>query len=316
MLARLASFALSFALIGIADSKLPVSEGEAVLMEQTAGDGSAVAPPELTLHARVEEVQVTLTARDREGRPVLDLEPSNLLVQDEGYAIGDITRFARQEELRLRLAVLMDISDSMQWGLKAEQQAGLALVRSLRPSDTAEVAGFSTRMQTAAGGAPGLRPASFSRWQAQSETALFDAVYQVAKSLARDPPQPDERRLMVLLSDGEDNLSRRTLEEAIAMCQQADAALYALTSHDRHVRTRGDRVLSMLAEATGGRAFLVESFDEVSGIFERILREARSQYLVGYRPRTRRRGRHQVEILLNRRENVELRYRKGYYLEP
>jgi Ca-activated chloride channel homolog len=117
--------------------------------------------------------------------------------------------------------------------------------------------------------------------QLGGQTALYDALVAAAGMLRSRAPA---RRVLILLSDGEDNYSRGTLAEAMAALQQANIAVYAITVHSARLEYPGDRVLGQLAGATGGRAFLLRNYMGFSRVLTGVEGELRGQYMVGFRP--------------------------------
>ncbi len=99
-------------------------------------------------------------------------------------------------------------------------------------------------------------------------TALFDAIYEASKSkLATAQAKVPTRRAIILLSDGEDNQSRVTRDQAIEMAQRAEVIIYAISTNISGIKTRGDKVLERFAETTGGRVFFPTKLDEVAQAF-------------------------------------------------
>lgn len=239
------------------------------------------AASQLTIRRLVPEVQVVFSSQDRRGRPVLNLNPQQIRVTDNGIA-AHITSFQNGSALPLRLALVVDESDSMQPDFAAENQAARELLcRTQRSSyerifALAFAAGEAAAVQTADSELPVL-----STTPPGGQTALYDALVNAARLLHSSTPA---RRVLLLFSDGDDNYSRSTLAEAIASLQQANISVYSFTVHSPRLQYPGDRVLRQIAAATGGRAFLLRDYRQTAGIFARVESELRSQYVVGFRP--------------------------------
>jgi VWFA-related protein len=272
----------------------------------------------LTIHKRVEEVQVVFTVNDSRGRPVTSLARDDVGVLEDDRPAPAITAFHRHSDLALRLILLIDTSESMARGFDAEcNAAGVFLARVVRPEkDEVSVAGFAAREEPLA--APQLLLSAAREWKPGGQTALYDTLYRVAgEELRIHGPGDSMRRVMVLLSDGEDNFSRYSLADAIEQAQRAEIAVYALTVHSRRLEFPGDRILQRLADATGGRYFLLSKYDQAPGVFAAIEEELRSQYVVSFRPAARgaQGGYHSVKISVRSNPKLKVRAREGYYAD-
>jgi VWFA-related protein len=129
------------------------------------------------------------------------------------------------------------------------------------------------------------------------------------------PTTGPARRAIILLSDGEDNQSRVTREEAIEMAQRAEVIIYTISTNISGVKLRGDKVLERLADATGGRAFFPFKIQDVANAFSEIQDELRSQYLLAYKPADLKPdGRYRsIDIMAENHKNLRVRARKGYF---
>jgi VWFA-related protein len=240
--------------------------------------------------ARAEEVNVIFTVTDKRGRFIKDLKREDLKILDNQLPPERVSGFAAQTNLPLRVGMLIDASSSVRDRFKFEQEAANEFLHSIiRPKDDkAFVLSFdSTREVTAAmtnstdslaKGIRMIRPGG--------GTALFDAVYSACRDiLMKQNDKVTTRRAIILLSDGDDNQSRVTREEAIEMAQRAEVIVYTIsTDTSNSVNTQGEKILQRLSEATGGRHFRPFNLDDVSNAFTDIQDELRSQYAVAYKP--------------------------------
>jgi VWFA-related protein len=146
---------------------------------------------------------------------------------------------------------------------------------------------------------------------------LYDALYYACrdKLLKADQGGTPVRRAIILLSDGEDNQSRVTREEAIQMAQRAEVIIYPISTNVSGVKLRGDKILERLADATGGRAFFPFKVQDVANAFSEIQDELRSQYALAYKPSDLQLdGRfHSIQILAENHKNLKVRTKPGYY---
>jgi VWFA-related protein len=147
-------------------------------------------------------------------------------------------------------------------------------------------------------------------------TALYDAIYFACKEkLIRDQPMYKFRRAIVILSDGDDNESRYSRDQALEMAQRADTVLYTISTNITHIETEGDKVMRYFAEQTGGASFFPFQASDLNQSFENIANELRHQYNLFYRPEPLKNDGlyHKVQIKVKQRRDVVVRARKGYY---
>jgi Ca-activated chloride channel family protein len=145
---------------------------------------------------------------------------------------------------------------------------------------------------------------------------MFDALYFACRDkLMKHEQTGPVRRAIILLSDGEDNQSHVTREEAIEMAARAEAIVYTISTNISGTTKQGDKVLERIADATGGRAFFPFQLRNGADAFAEIQEELRSQYAVAYRPAEFKADGHfrTIEILANDRKNFHVRARRGYY---
>jgi len=145
---------------------------------------------------------------------------------------------------------------------------------------------------------------------------LYDAIYFACKDkLMQDQPMYKFRRAMVILSDGDDNESRMSRDQALEMAQRADTVIYTISTNISHIETEGDKVMRYFAEQTGGVPFFPFQAKDLNQSFENIANELRHQYNLFYRPQPLRNDGqyHTVQIKVKNRRDLIVRARKGYY---
>ena len=271
----------------------------------------------LTLRKDVREVAITFIVNDEDGRPVGDLRPDQIGIYADGSPVRSMHAFYREHDLPLNLTVLVDTSDSITPNFLAELKAtDQFAARLVRPSiDRVSWAGFAARLEAyPANSGPALRPAAFGR-NAIGQTALHDAIYAVVNREPTQSPQAAlSRKVLILLSDGEDNWSRRSLDDAIQAAQAGGFTIYCLTAHDPQSERSGDAVLRKLAYATGGRAYILSSYDHVDGVLAQIEAELRSQYLLAFAPPSTSCGAHSVQIVSSDHA-LQTQSRNAYYVD-
>ena len=272
-----------------------------------------------TIRKRVDEVNVVFTVTDKRGHFVKDLTQSDFRVYDDNKPAESIRSFRRETNLPLRVGLLIDASNSVRDRFKFEQESAIEFLNQIirRTSDRAFVIGFDTTPEVTqdftddtealSHGVRMLRPGG--------GTAMYDAIYYACRDkLMQDKSTGATRRAIILLSDGEDNQSRVSREEAVEMAQRAEVIIYAISTNTSGLKLRGDKIMEHFAEETGGKAFFPFKIEDVSNAFSEISDELRSQYDVSYKPTdfTPDGKYRKIEILADNKK-YKVRARKGYY---
>ncbi len=278
----------------------------------------AESPDSAPIVAEVTRVNMLFTVTDKKGRFVTDLTRNDFQVF-ESKKRQEIMEFTSETDLPLRLAILIDTSNSIRDRFRFQQEAATNFINSvMREQDKATLVSFDTAAEIITdltndtnkleNGVRELRPGG--------GTALYDAIYLACKDkLMRDQPMYKFRRAMVILSDGEDNESRYSREQALEMAQRADTVIYTISTNITHIETDGDKVMRYFAEQTGGVAFFPFQAKDLNQSFENIANELRHQYNLFYRPDPLKTDGqyHSVEIRVKGRKDLIVRARKGYY---
>jgi VWFA-related protein len=269
---------------------------------------------------RVDEVNVVFTVTDKHGRYVRELKKEDFKVVDDKKPVEQVRSFSSQTDLPLQVGLLIDASNSVRDRFKFEQEAAVAFLnQTIRPRyDSAFVIGFDVtpdvtqdftdNTEDLAKGVRALRPGG--------GTALYDALYFACRDkLAKAVRSGPVRRAIILLTDGEDNQSHVTREEAIEMAERAEVIVYTISTNVSGMKLKGDKVLERIAEATGGRAFFPFQIRDVADAFAEIQDELRSQYALSYRPSDFvADGRYrEIEIDIRSYRGLKVRARRGYF---
>ena len=257
----------------------------------TAGpaDNGQSAAGAYTIRTVVNEVNLIFTVTDKHGHFVRNLQESDFALLDNHLPPAEVYSFTQQTNLPLRVGLLIDTSSSIRSRFDFEQNAATEFLLSvLRPSiDRAFVMGFDVSpdlVQTFTNNGD-LLSTGIHRLSPGGGTALYDAVYTACHDqMLPILPPPLVRKVIILLSDGDDNQSHATLDDAVKMCQRADTTVYAISTNDSPSRDRGDDVLKAMATVTGGRAFYPPRMEQVANSFQTIQEELRSQYSLVYKP--------------------------------
>jgi len=320
LLALFASFALAyvFSLPALAQSDAYVTS-TASLSAYPTPDDDPQAGALLTIHKRVDEVNVLFIATDKHGKFVRDLNQADFAILDDHKPPQSILNFRREIDLPLHLGLLIDVSGSVHSRFDFEQNAAISFLQhSVRGGfDKAFVVGFNTQSQMSQDFTDNVQLLSVGvhKLQDGGGTALYDAIYRACKDkFLKDRPDHPARKAIVVVSDGEDNQSEYTRAQAIEMAQRAEVIIYAISTDDSGLILRGDKVLELLAEATGGRAFFPFKMKDITHSFAAIEDELRSQYIVSYKPADfDADGRFRSIEISALKKDLQVRARKGYF---
>jgi len=273
----------------------------------------------ITLHARVNEVNVLFIATDKHGKFVRDLNQADFSILDDHKPPQAILNFRRETDLPLHMGLLVDVSGSVDGRFDFEQNAATSFLQhTLRVGfDKAFVVGFNSHSQMAQDFTDNVQLLSVGvhKLHDGGGTALYDAVYHACKDkFLKDRPDHPLRKAIVIVSDGEDNQSEISKAQAIEMAQRSEVIIYAISTDDSGLVMRGDKVLEQLAEATGGRAFFPFKMKDITHSFAAIEDELRSQYVVSYKPANfDADGRYRSIEISSLKKDLQVRARKGYF---
>ena len=285
-------------------------------------------------------VDVLFTVLNRRNKLVPDLQKDDFQVLDEKLP-QEIRYFSKQTDLPLRIGMLVDTSNSIRDRIKFEQDASINFLFSVlrRGRDEAFVMTFDDEPEIIQPftNDTGLLRDQILQTRAGGGTAVYDAIYEACRSQLSHPPrppgdQPDVvRRVMVLISDGDDNLSSHTRSEAIEMAQRTSVVIYTISTSTQWIQlsqtnpdqladrkthlTEGDKILQDLADETGGRAFFPYHVDDLDQSFQDIGDELRNQYSIAYIPTNYvLDGRyHRIQIEVPDHKGYQVRARRGYF---
>jgi VWFA-related protein len=295
----------------------------ALLLSGQSKNNEKIAPPDSTEKSRitldVSRVNMLYTVSDKKGRFVTDLTKDDFEVF-ESKKPQTIIEFAAETDLPLRLAILIDTSNSVRDRFHFQQEAATAFIDgTVRPEhDKAMIVSFDTAAELVADLTDNIGDLekAVEHLRPGGGTSLYDAIFFACRDkLMEDQPLYKFRRAMVILSDGEDNQSRYTRDQALEMAQKADVNVYTISTNITRIETDGDKVLRYFADETGGQSFFPFKASDLSQSFENIANELRHQYNIFYRPEPLRVDGlfHPVEIRVKGHKELIVRARKGYY---
>jgi VWFA-related protein len=265
--------------------------GAGLFAQNTAGGSSSnnsqSSSDQSRIKVRVELVNVLTTVTDKKNRLVTDLTKDDFRIFEDGKP-QEIRFFSRETDLPLRIGILVDTSNSIRDRLRFEQDAAIDFLDvAVRPGkDLAFVMAFDVEPQLVQDYTDDTEKLSeaIRGLQAGGVTSLFDAVFSSCKDkmLIFPPPEPYLRRVQIIISDGQDNQSVHTREEALAMAQRAEVTIFTISTNRTGSEGRGDKVLQRLADVTGGHAFFPFEAGDLAADFREIARELRNQYSLAY----------------------------------
>ena len=267
----------------------------------------------------VTRVNLLFTVTDKKGRFITDLTKDDFEVM-EGKRRQTIADFAAESDLPLRLGILIDTSNSIRERFKFEQEAASQFIDSVMRTnlDKALVVSFDTSTELVSDlvSDTDKLTAAIRDLHPGGGTALYDAIYFACRDkLSQDQPRHKFRRAIVIVSDGDDNQSRYTRDQALEMAQKADVVIYAISTNITRVESDGDKVLRYLAQETGGRPFFPFKVEDLDQSFENIANELRHQYNISYRPEPLKTDGlfHVIDVRVPERKNILVNVRRGYY---
>lgn len=275
-----------------------------VIFGAQAGSGQA---EQFKIEVAVDLVNVNFSATDSRGRMVPGLTAKDFSVEEDGE-VQTVTLFAREQELPLTLALLIDVSPSVGPFFAAEKRTAAAFLESvLGRRDLALVIAFDhavTLAQDYTDDLPSLKKAIQDLTIAQG-TSLYDAVYLAAEEkLSREAG----RKAIVLISDGEDTTSTYNASKAMIAVHKSNAVIYSISN-------RGNSgTLRRMAEETGGAFFRIREDEDFEKVFQQIAMELRTQYSLAYNStNTVRDGTFRRIKIIPRNSDIRIRARRGYY---
>jgi VWFA-related protein len=266
----------------------------------------------------ITRVNMLFTVTDKRGHFVTDLVRSDFAIF-ENKKPQTIREFTAESDLPLRLGILIDTSNSIRDRFHFQQEAAGNFINGvMRDQDKAIVVSFDTAAELAADltGDTRVLEKAVQNLRPGGGTALYDAIYFACKEkLMLDQPMYKFRRAIVILSDGDDNESQHSRDQALEMAQRADTVIYTISTNISHIETEGDKVMRYFAEETGGVAFFPFQANDLNQSFENIANELRHQYNLFYAPEPLKNDGqyHHVLIKVKNRKDLIVRARKGYY---
>ena len=274
---------------------------------------------EPTFRVDVQLVRLLTTVKDQTGAPVSGLSKKDFALYDNG-AKQEITLFERHTSQPLSVGVLIDISGSTAKELKYETESVQRFLKALfkegNPDDRASLYSFNWEVARVVDYSRRLD--NFDRrlktLKAEAGTSMYDAIFLASE----DIQEREGRHVLIVVTDGGDTISSKNYHQAMEAAHRADAVLYPILvvpiTNDAGRNVGGENALTTMSQTTGGKMF-VPTVRDLDSVFEEILRDLRTQYLIGYYPKN-------VPLTKNRFHKLELKVadqklravtRTGYY---
>jgi Ca-activated chloride channel family protein len=288
-----------------------------------ANSPSSGAPAErdesvFTVRKTVNEVHLVFTVTDKHGHYITDLKQDDFKILDDSKPPKEILSFSSETDLPLQVGLLIDASESVSGRFRFEQEAAIEFLKQTirRKYDQAFVIGFDLTPKVTQDftddpeqllvGISELRPGSL--------TAIYDALYFACRDKLLKPQAGPVRRVIILVSDGNDKASSVTREKAIEMAQRAEVSVYTISTNPAGSGGHGNKTLERIADATGGRSYVPSKITEVTNAFTAIQEELRSQYAVFYKPAAFSTDGHYrtIKVQAQNQKGLRIRSRKGY----
>jgi len=273
-----------------------------------------------TIHQVVDET-VLFFAVSHHGHMINDLSVSDIQILDDNKPPDHILQFVPQSKLPVRLALLIDTSGSVENRFSFEKHAAEKFLQKVLngDSDLAFVAGFSTEVSVTQDftANPAVLGKGVEKLTNGGGTSLFDAVSFACWKLGAYPEDSRVAKVLVILTDGEDNSSHRSLKQSVEEAEAKGVTVYTVsTSESIRAETDADRVLQVLAERTGGEAMFPGDLHALDEHLSKLRDLIRSRYLIAYKPADfAPNGKYRTVHIVAEKDgkHLQVQLRKGYY---
>ncbi|HMJ21891.1 MAG TPA: VWA domain-containing protein, partial [Terriglobales bacterium] len=236
-------------------------------------------------HSDVQEVLLHATVIDDKQRIITNLEQNAFTVFEDGKP--QVIKSFRHEDIPISLGIVIDNSGSMREKRAKVAKAAVNLIRASNPQDEVFVVNFSDEyyLDQPFTNRINLLQDALEKYETRGGTALYDAVVASADELKKHGKL--QKKILFVVTDGEDDASRESLEQAVRRLQEENGpTVYAIGLLGEERQRRAKRALETMAERTGGIAFFPRTLDEVDAISSTVARDIRNQYTLGYKPTT------------------------------
>ncbi len=303
----------------------PSEAPPATTEELRSGDWNAIAPASnrqnlFTIHEFVDETALFFSVSDH-GRPINNLSISNIRVEDNDKPPAKVLDFLPQSKRPLRLGLLIDRSGSVEHRFTFEKRAAERFLQRVLNgnSDLAFVAGFDQDVEVTQDftNDPALLAQGIEKLTEGDQTSVFDAVNFGCWKLAAYPDQQRVAKVLVVLTDGEDNSSHRSLRQALEIAEASGVTIYTLSTSERaNYKTDAGQILQAMAEHSGGDALFPGTLRALDRYLDKLPEVIRNRYLIAYRAANfTADGRYRKVHIKAAKDgkNLRVNVRRGYY---
>jgi Ca-activated chloride channel family protein len=319
-------FALLCGLVA-ADAQQPGPKPKQGDKTKTANDNSQDPPNKEQFI--ITNVTLPVTVSDKNNRFIVDLKQTDFEIAEDKTPQAIIS-FKPLSNLPIDVAMLMDTSNSVKPKLKFEKDAAYSFLETVLKyrQDRAMFATFDSQVELHQDltNRLDLLTKAIDKAKAQGGTRMYDAIYSICEEKMMSPNTIGHRRVMVVITDGEDTESERTLQDAIEIAQRSETTIYVISTKAGGyfgvqmgtVDRREDKDLKRLAEDTGGRAFFTAEVIELEKSLTQITRELRNQYMIAYEPTNNNYDgkERKIEVKLPNHNGLKVRTKTGYKAIP
>jgi VWFA-related protein len=281
--------------------------------------GSLGRPDDFRLSVETDLVVLHATVTDRSSRPVAELKQAHFRVFEDG--VEQKLKVFKREDIPVSVGILVDNSGSMRDKRRGVNAAALKFVQASNPKDEVFVVNFNDEsyLDTDFTDSVTLLEEALERIDSRGGTAFYDALHLALRHLTEKASW--DKKILLLITDGEDNASRVTLEQLVRTVERSDVMIYTvglLSGESSRSMRRAKRALENIAKASGGTTYFPKSLDEVSVVASDIANDIRNQYVLAYTPTNNvLDGKfRKVEVRLAPPRNLgrlNVRTRNGYY---
>jgi Ca-activated chloride channel homolog len=274
--------------------------------------------PTTTFKSNVKLVNVFTTVVNKRGAPVAGLKKEDFAIAEDGVP-QEIKVFDRESELPLNIVLAIDTSLSTRKDIRLELESARGFVHALlRPVDSLALFQFSENVDELVPFTSNLQriDKGIDHVRIGAATALYDAIYLGSHSLA----DRNNRKVMVVITDGGDTMSKIDFNEAVRAAQESEAIVYSIIivpiEADAGRNIGGENALIQLSDDTGGKHYYASGIAQLDAAFHQVSEELRTQYLIGYYPKKKLSDSdfRRIEVTLtNPNLDYTVRHRTGYY---
>jgi len=259
------------------------------------------------------------TVVDKSGRFITNLQPGAFHVFENN--VEQPIKKVLREDVPVSMGLIVDNSGSMRTKRARVEASAMALVKASNPEDEVFIVNFNDEAfldQPFTNDAKELER-GLSKIDSRGGTAMRDAIRMSIDYLKENGKK--DKKVLVVVTDGDDNNSSGTLENLVKASQQSEVLIYLvglLTEEEKREAKRATRALNAIADATGGKSYYPKELKEVEGICQQVARDIRSQYIIEYSPKIAALDGsfRTIRVVANGPNRPVVRTRSGYYATP